>query len=97
MKKKIALFIISITMVFCLSGCYSDSPTVETFEDNYGNDYFITIEDCGFYSMNGYSSPMYMVYAKDTHVKYMIVIGHYRTAITPLYNADGTLQIYEGD
>ena len=47
--------------------------------------------------MNGYSSPMYMVYAKDTHVKYMIVIGHYRAAITPLYNADGTLQIYEGE
>lgn len=97
MKKKIALFLVLIIMVFCLSGCYSKSLTVETFEGSNENDYFTTIEDCGSYSMDGYEMSLYVVYAKDTHVKYLVVIGYYRSAITPLYNADGTLQIWEGE
>ena len=38
------------------------------------------------------------VYANDTQVKYLISEASYGShAITPLYNADGTLQIYDGE
>ena len=37
----------------------------------------------------------YIVYAKDTKVKYFVYKSGYRLSITPLYNADGTLQIYQ--
>lgn len=96
MKKKIALVIVLISMVFFLTGC-SDSPTTESFKPNDNNDYFITIQDCGDYIMGGWSASIYIAYAKDTHVKYLIGIGAKKSMITPLYNADGTLQIWEGE
>ncbi len=37
----------------------------------------------------------YIVYDKETKVKYYI--RGYGGGITPLYNADGTLQLYEGE
>ena len=35
-----------------------------------------------------------IVYANDTKVKYLVTLGDGRSGITPLYNADGTLQVY---
>ena len=37
------------------------------------------------------------VYANDTKVMYFIVSGSSTFGITPLYNTNGTLQIYEGE
>lgn len=37
----------------------------------------------------------YIVYANDTKVKYFVYVSAHRLSITPLYNADGTLQIKE--
>ena len=96
MKKKICLVLVFCFVVIMLCSC-SDSPTTESFQSNNSNDYFITIEDCGVYRINGSNIPIYIVYAKDTHVKYLIGIGVKKSMITPLYNADGTLQIYEGE
>lgn len=36
----------------------------------------------------------YIVYANDTKVKYLVTLGDVTSGITPLYNADGTLQVY---
>ena len=36
----------------------------------------------------------YVVYANDTKVKYLVTYGDSSSGITPLYNADGTLQVY---
>lgn len=36
-----------------------------------------------------------IVYANDSKVKYLVVTCGYRYGITPLYNADGSLQLYE--
>lgn len=96
MKKKIYLVLILCLMSIMLCGC-SDSPTTESSQSNNSNDYFITIEDCGDYRIKGLAIPIYIVYAKDTHVKYLIGISGKKSIITPLYNADGTLQIYEGE
>ena len=96
MKKKIALVLVLCIVTTMLCSC-SDSPTTESFQYNDSNDYFITIENCGAYTRDGWSVSIYIVYAKDTHVKYLIGVGVKKTMITPLYNADGTLQIYEGE
>ena len=96
MKKKIALILVLCFATVMLYGC-SNSPTTESFRSNDSNDYFITIEDCGDYIMDGWSVSLYIAYARDTHVKYLIGIGIKKSMITPLYNADGTLQIWEGE
>lgn len=96
MKKKICLALVLCLVATMLCSC-SDSPTTESFQPNSSNDYFITIENCGVYTRNGSSVPLYIVYARDTHVKYLIGVGAKKSMITPLYNADGTLQIYEGE
>lgn len=36
-----------------------------------------------------------IAYANDTKVKYLIWISGYKGSISPLYNADGSLQVYE--
>lgn len=55
---------------------------------DFGNGYFTVIVEWG----SGYR----IVYANDTKVKYLIINrSQYMSGITPLYNADGTLQIYE--
>lgn len=64
--------------------------TESSASDDFGNGYFTAIaewEDAN----NRYK----IVYANDTKVKYFICITGYKFGITPLYNADGTLQIYE--
>ena len=38
-----------------------------------------------------------IVYANDTKVKYLILSGGNRYGITPLYNSDGTLQVYSDE
>ena len=57
-----------------------------------GDGYFIVINSWG---IQGATDTYYIVYAKDTKVKYFIMQTTYRFGITPLYNADGTLQIYD--
>ena len=36
-----------------------------------------------------------IVYANDTKVKYFVFFDEYKGGISPLYNSDGTLQVYE--
>lgn len=93
--------ILTITTMMLFSGCkvisYNDvsKEAIKNENDNnfktaYG--YFTKIIEWGSLG-NEYS----IVYANDTKVKYLIAIDGYRYGITPLYNADGTLQIYEGE
>lgn len=58
-------------------------------EESIGGGYFTVITSWG--DGNSY----YIVYAKDTKVKYFVKWTGYQFGITPLYNADGTLQVYE--
>ena len=80
-------------MEVCLVGCgttYQEATgqTESNASGDFGNGYFKVITKWG----NGY----YIVYANDTKVKYLVMERtQYLSGITPLYNADGTLQIYE--
>lgn len=69
---------------------YDDETTKIISENGYAGDYFTKI--------NYWSDSLanyYIVYANDTKVKYLIITSSHKFSITPLYNADGSLQIYE--
>lgn len=93
MKKRLLSVALAVVMVVYLVGCgttYQEATgqAESNTRDDFGNGYFTVITEWG----NGY----YIVYANDTKVKYLIFdSGMYRFGITPLYNTDGTLQIYE--
>ena len=82
MKKRIIMVaVVLVTSLMILTSCSNKT---------YDNGYFTTIKEWGNDGM------IYrIVYANDTGVEYMIVEGYRKLSITPLYNADGTLKIYE--
>lgn len=92
MKKKITAVILTISMCVGMSGCSDDGTNGNQVE--YG--YFIELESNG---------NMTIVYDRETRVKYYVYdyehgVGDNRAhclGITPIYNADGSLQLYEGE
>lgn len=95
MKKKIALILILCAITTMLCGCsstsYEETKTSNIYD--FSNGYFTVIKQWG-----GGSYPTEsIVYANDTGVMYYVFLSGGSGGITPLYNADGTLQIYEGE
>ena len=95
MKKKIALILTLCILVMMLAGCSSsyDEPYADS-NTNFGNGYFTVIR----WWDGGMDYPTeYILYANDTGVMYYAFRTSHAGGITPLYNADGTLQIWEGE
>lgn len=93
MKLKNKIILLMVCMVLCLgfASCgrsYNDAD--ESIKSICG-DYFIQIMEWEDYDLGRFA----IVYAKDTKVKYLIWHSIYKGGITPLYNADGSLQVYE--
>ena len=93
--KKFSLVLILILLIATLCGCsstsYNEAKTSNTY--TMSNGYFTVIKEWD----GGTHFPLeQIVYANDTGVMYYVYAYGYRGGITPLYNADGTLQIYEG-
>ena len=89
--KKIIILLTMVILMLLLVGC----TTYEEAEqgDEWANGYFTVIKYWG-----GAGDRQYMIaYANDTRVMYYIDAYSVAGGITPLYNADGTLQIYDGD
>ena len=78
-----------------LSGCSSSYEEPYTDSDtNFGNGYFTVIR----WWDGGIDFPTeYILYANDTGVMYYAFRTSHAGGITPLYNPDGTLQIWEGE
>ncbi len=92
MKKKILSVMIVLAMILCLVGCditYQEATEQTEANEDFANGYFTVIKK--WTDGNNYR----IVYANDTKVKYMVISTGYYYGITPLYNADGTLQVYE--
>ena len=85
MRKIIAILCVCLL----LTGCGTRYAEREDDSD-FGDGYFTLIQSWGILGDN-----WYIVYANDTKVKYLIKCASYQYAITPLYNSDGSLQIYE--
>lgn len=94
MKKKILATIAAGLICVSAIGCgttYQEAISANTANGaTRSNGYFTEIVKWG----NGKYT---IVYANDTKVKYFIYSGYNQYGITPLYNTDGTLQIYDGE
>lgn len=95
MKKMVLSMALAVAMVVCLVGCgttYQEATgqTENNASDDFGNGYFTVIAE---WSDANYDYKI--ICANDTKVKYFVMCSYYKLDITPLYNADGTLQIYE--
>lgn len=76
-----------------LCGCGRSYEEAETTKKDFDYGYFTQIKSWETED-NGY---FYILYANDTKVMYLAINGYRRSGITPLYNADGSLQIYNGE
>lgn len=93
--KKICICLMAIMLLLC--GCGTPyNPENSNYEKELDDGYFVEINYFESYE-HGIHMTYKMVYAKDTKVKYLIAIGNSVPVygITPLYNADGTLQVYD--
>lgn len=99
MKKKIitCLSILSLalsTTVFtgCANNSYSKKQDLtQSTHKGFADGYFTIVKEWGEFGKYK------IVYANDTRVIYLVCVSS-NLGITPLYNADGTLQIYgEGE
>lgn len=95
MKKKVCLVLVLCTIAAMLCGCSSSYEEPNTnLSYCFSKGYFTIIKSWD----GGMNNPSeHIVYANDTGVMYYVFLGTHRGGITPLYNADGTLQIYEGE
>ena len=96
--KKIVVLLVIVILMFSLVGCgkhetYENAEQGGVNDNDWGYGYFTIIKSWG-----GIGAYQYMiVYANDTKVMYYIDGCSIAGGITPLYNADGTLQIYDGE
>lgn len=92
MRKIFLVIILSGMLILSCVGCgttYQEATNTSNSSDSFAKGYFTVITEWG-------GTPTYrIVYANDTKVKYFVFFDGYRGGISPLYNADGTLQIYE--
>lgn len=93
MKKIIALFI-TVILLISLCACSSTYQEADTEIQSFREGYFTVIKSWGDSFEYGSS---YIAYANDTKVMYYIEWSTHGRAITPLYNADGTIQVYQGE
>lgn len=96
MKQVVAMLLLFLAFAgFAVTLCVASKTTpykeVEIFESKNTNGYFTVLKKWRDTDMGH----VQIIYANDTRVMYLC-LSSASTGITPLYNADGTLQIYEG-
>ena len=89
MKKIVAISLVLVLM-FALSGC--GTSRISDIDANLGkinSEYFDAevIEDLGGGSL--------VIVDKNTDVLYLFVHGYQSSAMTPIYNSDGTVMLYQ--
>jgi len=93
MKKKITLVLVLCVMTAMLCGCSTSYENAATTTDKDYGGYFSVLKEWHDFRIGNCK----ILYANDTRVMYFYFDGSYTGGITPLYNADGTLQIWEGE
>lgn len=88
MKKKIAAIVLGLSICFCMTGCGNGDITPTN--NKLGNKYFDLVD---IYKTENTK----VSYDKNTKVMYFIKESVYSFGITPIYNSDGTLKLYEGE
>lgn len=90
--KKITLILVLCAMATMLCSCSSSYENATTITNKDFSGYFSVLKEW----KDSYMGECKILYANDTCVMYFYFDGSYTGGITPLYNGDGTLQIYEG-
>lgn len=89
MKKKILAVVLVLTMCFGMTGCTKGD--IEPESTILGNKYIdlvtIYIGDRG----------TEVLYDKNTKVMYFVKWNNNHFGITPIYNSDGTVKLYDGE
>ena len=88
--KYIALLCLVCVLTACGTTYQEATSDTSTASDDLCNGYFTIVTE-----WSDVGSIYYIVYANDTKVKYLISSSGYRFGISPLYNSDGSLQVYE--
>lgn len=88
-KKILLVFLTILLMVIFLTGC--DSSATRNGQDNF------MVVDNEYIQLETLSNNdgCVIAYDKETKVMYMCVSGYSEMGITPIYNADGSLKLYQ--
>lgn len=105
--RRILITILTVLSVAVLTGCTSKNEdskneittcnTDDTEQDMFGTQ-FVIIESETLQNKRELSSTWYYrytVYDVDSKVMYYIFDGYNRATMSPVYNSDGTVKIYE--
>lgn len=90
MKKKILAVALGLTLCFGMTGCTKGD--IEPESSILGNKY---IDLVTVYKDDGYNTEV--LYDKNTKVMYFVKWSGYQFGITPIYNSDGTVKLYDGE
>ena len=93
MKKKILAVVLGLTLCFGMTGCTKGD--IEPENSDIGNKYIdlVTIYK-GDYKDDERTE---VLYDKNIKVMYFVKRSDYRFGITPIYNSDGTVKLYDGE
>lgn len=89
MKQKLAAILAVAMMCMSLTAC-GGGKDIETTKSDIGNKYFDLV-----YIYEDKTIGTHVGYDRNTGVMYFVYITGYKCCITPIYNADGSLKLYE--
>lgn len=92
-KKKLIVVLTAITL--SLTGCGDSSHQKDKPNNDTLFDQFVIIEHSEYGLSSGNWHDFYTVYDKDTKVMYYFAEGYNRAMMSPIYNSDGTVMIWE--
>lgn len=90
MKKKILAVLLGLTLCFGMTGCTKGD--IEPESSCLANKY---IDLVTIYKNDDYRTKV--LYDKNTKVMYFVQWSNYQFGITPIYNSDGTVKLYDGE
>lgn len=90
MKKKILAVALGLTLCFGMTGC--TKCDIEPESSRLANKY---IDLVTIYKDDNHNTKV--LYDKNTKVMYFVIWSGYQFGITPIYNSDGTVKLYDGE
>lgn len=90
MKKKILAVILGLTLCLGMTGCTKGD--IEPESNILGNKY---IDLVTIYKDDKHDTEV--PYDRNTKVMYFLKWNGYQFGITPIYNSDGTVKLYDGE
>ena len=90
MKRKILAVALGLTLCFGMTGCTKGD--IEPESSRLANKY---IDLVTIYKDDNHNTKV--LYDKNTKVMYFVIWSGYQFGITPIYNSDGTVKLYDGE